>query len=405
MNNFKQIKKEHSLPCFTLIELLVVMGILGILMAITILVINPAEYLRRARDTNRVSDLNTLKTALTLYSVDTGTDFSIPDYVVYVSLPDSSSICATWSLPALPTSNPWVYHCSTTATYRKIDGTGWVPVNLSTMASKPLSSLPIDPTNDTTYYYTFVKGGSFELNAITETQSYKTGSNNKTNLPGVIAAGTNLNLSPIYNSSGLVGYWNFDEGTGTNANDSSGNGNTGALLNGPTWMAGNNCKVVGCLSFNGVSNYVSISDNTNLKLNGDFSIGFWYKLNSFVNTYPGIISKGPANIAGAGYLIYYSGSSPYSLTYKRDNLSCNVSGVVTGNWKHYLLTYSGGVCKWYVDGSLTSTTAQSFATNTDTSSLLFGKGSDYGKGFIDGMRIYNRALSAAEVRALYRATK
>ncbi|MFZ2414472.1 MAG: prepilin-type N-terminal cleavage/methylation domain-containing protein, partial [Minisyncoccia bacterium] len=36
---------------FTLIELLVVMGILGILMAVTILVINPAEYLRRSRDT------------------------------------------------------------------------------------------------------------------------------------------------------------------------------------------------------------------------------------------------------------------------------------------------------------------------------------------------------------------
>ena len=39
-------------------------------------------------------------------------------------------------------------------------------------------------------------------------------------------------------TNGLVGYWNFDEGTGTTAGDSSGRGNTGTLVNGPTWVAG-----------------------------------------------------------------------------------------------------------------------------------------------------------------------
>src|SRR5664280_2694824 len=160
---------KKSLPCFTLIELLVVMGILGILMAVTILVINPAEYLRRARDTNRISDLNTLKTALTLYTVDTGTDYSATDNTVYVSLPDTSSTCSTWSLPTLP--SPWVYKCVTTTNYRKIDGTGWVPVNLTLMASRPLATLPVDPTNNSTYYYTFVEGGSFELTSLMESSS------------------------------------------------------------------------------------------------------------------------------------------------------------------------------------------------------------------------------------------
>ena len=39
-------------------------------------------------------------------------------------------------------------------------------------------------------------------------------------------------------TNGLVGYWNFDEGSGTTAADSSGNNNTGTLTNGPTWTAG-----------------------------------------------------------------------------------------------------------------------------------------------------------------------
>ncbi len=39
-------------------------------------------------------------------------------------------------------------------------------------------------------------------------------------------------------TTGLVGYWNFDEQTGTTASDSSGSGNNGTLVNGPTWTAG-----------------------------------------------------------------------------------------------------------------------------------------------------------------------
>src|SRR5262249_19564015 len=44
--------------------------------------------------------------------------------------------------------------------------------------------------------------------------------------------------SPAVGASGLVAYWKFDEGSGTTAADSSGNGNTGTLINGPLWSAG-----------------------------------------------------------------------------------------------------------------------------------------------------------------------
>src|SRR5680860_471628 len=52
---------------FTLLELLIVIGILAILSTTVILVINPAELLKKARDSQRISDLSTVKTAIAYY--------------------------------------------------------------------------------------------------------------------------------------------------------------------------------------------------------------------------------------------------------------------------------------------------------------------------------------------------
>src|SRR3989344_9540192 len=55
---------------FTLIELLIVIGIIAILATVVILTLNPAELLRQARDTTRISDLDTMRSALSLYLAD-----------------------------------------------------------------------------------------------------------------------------------------------------------------------------------------------------------------------------------------------------------------------------------------------------------------------------------------------
>ena len=55
---------------FTLIELLVVIGILAVLSVVIILTLNPAELLKQARDSTRISDLSTVRTAISLYQVD-----------------------------------------------------------------------------------------------------------------------------------------------------------------------------------------------------------------------------------------------------------------------------------------------------------------------------------------------
>src|SRR3989344_7084668 len=73
-------------------------------------------------------------------------------------------------------------------------------------------------------------------------------------------------------TSGLIGYWNFDDGTGTTVADTSGNGINGTLTNAPTWIVG---KVgSGALQFTG-TNYVSVPNSAALSGGSGISISFW----------------------------------------------------------------------------------------------------------------------------------
>ena len=76
--------------------------------------------------------------------------------------------------------------------------------------------------------------------------------------------------------AGLVGYWTFDEISGTNAADSSGQSNDGTLVNTPTWTTG---MADGALSFNGTNQSVSIADANSLDFGtADFSFAAWIRM-------------------------------------------------------------------------------------------------------------------------------
>ncbi|RJP43086.1 type II secretion system protein, partial [Candidatus Parcubacteria bacterium] len=158
---------------FTLIELLIATGLVAILSAALVLIVNPAELLRQTRDSTRLADLNSIDKALKLYELDIlGGSFGTSS-VVYVSIPDSDPSCANLGLA--PPPPPYVYGCAPTSTHRNVTGNGWIPVDLTQIsAGSPLSVLPVDPTNDPAsgLYYTYI-AGSWELNAALESQKYQ----------------------------------------------------------------------------------------------------------------------------------------------------------------------------------------------------------------------------------------
>jgi len=400
-----------SRQSFTLIELLVVLAIVAILSVVVILTLNPSELLKQARDSNRLSDLGTLNTALAAYSADMSQGFMGTSSVVYVSIPDTSPTCDNLGLPT-STGAGFTYHCVTSQNLKNSDGTGWIPVNFSQISfGSPISSLPVDPINTTSSgnYYTYVSGGSFILTAIPESAKQKTAlsSNpNISNYPGVIATGNNLSLSPLYNPSGLVGYWKFDG----DAIDSSGYGNHG-VWNGTSterYATGKVGSYAG--QFNGINDYVSCNGDNVLKIEGNLTISVWAYFNQFKD-YGYIVLKttGGGNI-GVNYRMMSGATNINGLI--ANGSASNVlssaqtaNGISVGNWVFLTFAADGDNLKFYVDGKLKFSAVQNITPVGSSHTMNISNSTNGIDGNLDDVRIYNRALSAAEVSALYNATK
>ena len=160
---------------FTLLELLIVIGIMADLATAATIVLNPAHLFAQARDSQRISDMDALKAALALYL----TDVLTPD--LNGGLADSpgcdSGITGQPYIAVAPTTNSFQRTgANAVDADRTIDGTGWLPVNLSSVSGgSPLAVLPIDPTNTGNNVYRYAcnqTAKTFELNACLESTKY-----------------------------------------------------------------------------------------------------------------------------------------------------------------------------------------------------------------------------------------
>ena len=151
---------------FTLIELLVVIAIVAVLAVTVILTLNPAQLLRQARDSNRTQDLATLKSAMSLYLAD----------VAVPSIGTSTNCYAHSSSTITVCTARFSGGTAVTSTSLGISGTGWVPVNFTSIsAGAPISALPVDPVNSATYFYAYkpdATNGTFEANADMESTKF-----------------------------------------------------------------------------------------------------------------------------------------------------------------------------------------------------------------------------------------
>ena len=208
-----------------------------------------------------------------------------------------------------------------------------------------------------------------------------------------------------YNRGKPVGWWKMNEGEGTTAYDSSGNGNHGTLTNMDPpndWVDG---KFEKALDFDG-SDWVNVPYNSLMdKITQGISVSVWVKpTNDTVNQW--IVSRDD-----------YSSNRLWNLMFQNTNkvgfrvwtstgnsAAFNNVNLDLGTWQHFLGTWDGSNVRLYKNGILVAGPTARDGTLLTSSSIGLGIARDLGtvegyfQGQIDDVRVYNYALTAEQVK-------
>jgi hypothetical protein len=203
-------------------------------------------------------------------------------------------------------------------------------------------------------------------------------------------------------TSGLVAAYGFEEGSGTSAADASGKGHT-ATVAGASWAAQG--RFGKALQFDGVDDRVSVADSNALDLASRFTLAAWVNP-SILTGWRTVLMKESAD--GLAYALYANDNAPKPASYARiagEGASRTTSGpsaLPVNTWTHLATTYDGATLRLFVNGAQVGSVPATGTLLQTTNALSIGGNLVWGEhfeGLIDEVRIYNRALTAAEIQA------
>jgi chitodextrinase len=222
--------------------------------------------------------------------------------------------------------------------------------------------------------------------------------------PSALSVPTSVTTNGATPSIPIVAFA-FDEATGSIANDASGNGNQGTLINGPTWSAGHSGSAV---SFDGINDYVSAGNIAALNGLTAVTVSTWIKGSVGASSPDAIIVAKDAAFAlvvsdGVPHKAQFgvkSGNTWYGFPSSTTSVDDGAFHFVTG-------VYDGATVRVYVDGvqqgssSVGARTLTAPSTSLQVASCLGGPNCDSSgemwHGLVDDVRVYNRALTASEI--------
>ncbi len=215
-----------------------------------------------------------------------------------------------------------------------------------------------------------------------------------------ILAVAHLAAPRAWAQSGLVAAYSFDEGSGSAVKDASSAGNNGTIIDASRTTSG---RYGAALSFNGSSAVVNVPSSRSLRLATGMTLEAWVRPSSVSTWWSDVIYKGNDNY----YLMAASDNSSRPAVGGRfgSGSSTNVFGsaaLPANTWTHLAATYDGSIVKLYVNGVAVASGARSGALAGSGNPLQIGGDSTFGQyfaGLIDEVRVYNVALSEAQVRA------
>jgi hypothetical protein len=219
-------------------------------------------------------------------------------------------------------------------------------------------------------------------------------SGNQTTSSGVGVVVSNVGLP------GLVAAYGFNEGTGATTADASGSGNT-ATISGAVWSVSG--KFGRALSFSGTGNLVTVPDASSIDLTTGMTLQAWLNPSALSGWRAALLKEAPG---GLTYSLYAHDNAPHpAATVNTGGIDQTVPGAAAlalNTWTHVAATYDGATLRLFVNGVQVATRAVTGSLITSTGALRIGGNTVWGEyftGLIDEIRIYNRALTPAEIQS------
>ncbi len=207
--------------------------------------------------------------------------------------------------------------------------------------------------------------------------------------------------------------WLFDEGSGSSATDSSGNGNTGTI-SGATYLSDVPLRrrfkardMKSSLKFDGSNDVVTVANHADLQITGDFTLGCWLNLDSYANN-ASLISKFANDnnceyhwrinqTSGVFYLQQGSGSGQLNYT--------GASKVPLHKWVHVVVVKNSSNVTYYIDGVAGTPLSTSATVIVSTNADVYLGGRNDSSLYLPGkMReafICNEDLTQSEIRSIF----
>jgi len=214
-----------------------------------------------------------------------------------------------------------------------------------------------------------------------------------------------------------VAYWKFDEGQGQTAYDSSSNKNNGTLGNStgpdaydPTWVANDQCISGKCLKFDGSASFVDPGTGSSLNITNAITVEAWVNPAQWggVNN-PIIYNRGVYSAIYKGIVV---GLNDHNLVFEIGNGSTytaitSSSSYSINKFQHVVFTWDGSTMKMYINGVQDATTGSItgsisyYVTTARIGAEHWGYNARVFNGFIDDVKIYPYARTAAQIQADY----
>lgn len=227
---------------------------------------------------------------------------------------------------------------------------------------------------------------------------------------------TNAGLRPVLESvtpvvssePAMIAHLRLDDGAGTTATDTTGNGWTGTLVNSPTWTSEPNARINGALRLTGASDqHVTLPSGILNGLN-DFTVSFWVNPNT-ISTWARVFDFSTGTTQNSMYFTPRTAGGVARFGLRVNGVAQNLEAaapLTNGAWTHVAVTLSGNNGTLYLNGAVAaSSTTMTLRPNglgvTTVNTLGKSSSADpYLDGTVDDFRLYGIALDPSDIATL-----